>query len=100
MPLPLLLLLIVATTIGAQSECPGPIGDLRWFQNNAQTLLFMQHLQEKAIVEDLHDWPAQIATDTFQERLQQLKVFVTLFSLSHQLMPHGSNRYCAHETIP
>jgi len=73
MPLPLLLLLIVATTIGAQSECPGPIGDLRWFQNNAQTLLFMQHLQEKAIVEDLHDWPAQIATDTFQERLQQLK---------------------------
>ena len=51
MPLPLLLLLIVATTIGAQSECPGPIGDLRWFQNNAQTLLFMQHLQEKAIVE-------------------------------------------------
>lgn len=54
-------------------QCPNANKDLSWFRQNAKSLLFMEHLQNRASEEDLYDWSKFQQTDRFQSRLRTLE---------------------------
>lgn len=66
---------ILAARTTEASRCRGamPTNDLNWFKNHAQTLLFMEHLQQRAAEEDLYGWSSLVRTDDFRNQLRDLE---------------------------
>jgi hypothetical protein len=57
------------------SQCPNSYlnKDLSWFRQNAQTLLFMEHLQQRASQENLFDWPKEQGSEKYRSKLRSLE---------------------------
>jgi hypothetical protein len=64
-----------AGEIGDIGQCPNSYlnKDLSWFRRNAQTLLFMEHLQQRASHENLFDWSKEQQSDKYRSRLRNLE---------------------------
>lgn len=56
-------------------QCPNSFvnKDLSWFRQNAQTLLFMEHLQQRAVQENLFNWSREQGSEQYRSRLRNLE---------------------------
>lgn len=64
-------LVALLASIASASKCPN--SDLSWFRQNARTLLFLEHLQNRATTENLFDWSNQLGSDTYRAKLRDLE---------------------------
>ncbi|KAI9553105.1 hypothetical protein GHT06_020996 [Daphnia sinensis] len=57
------------------TQCPNSFvnKDLSWFRQNAQTLLFMEHLQQRAAQENLFNWSREQGSEQYRSRLRNLE---------------------------
>ena len=57
------------------SQCPNSYlnKDLSWFRQNAQTLLFMEHLQQRATQDNLFEWPKEQGSEKYRSKLRSLE---------------------------
>ena len=64
-----------AGEIGESNQCPNSYlnKDLSWFRQNAQTLLFMEHLQQRASQDDLFDWQKEQGSEKYRSKLRSLE---------------------------
>ena len=76
----ILVLIFLSQTSGTvlrnqAAQCPNSYvnGDFSWFRENAQSLLFMDHLQQKAAQEDLFDWAKEQRSEDYRARLRSLE---------------------------
>lgn len=76
----ILLVVVTIQIVASQRQCPNSYlnNDLNWFRQNAQTLLFMEHMQQRAAQENLYDWSNQLGSEQYRSRLRSLEnEFVT-----------------------
>lgn len=76
----ILLAVAAIEIVSSQRQCPSSYlnNDLSWFRQNAQTLLFMEHMQQRAAQENLYDWSNQLGSDQYRSKLRNLEnEFVT-----------------------
>lgn len=61
--------------IGDTSQCPNSYlnKDMSWFRQNAQTLLFMEHLAKRASQDNLFDWKKEQVSDKYRSKLRSLE---------------------------
>lgn len=61
--------------IGEVGQCPNSYinKDMSWFRQNAQTLLFMEHLQQRASRENLFDWSKEQTSEKYRKQLRNLE---------------------------
>lgn len=64
-----------AGDLAEAGQCPNSYinKDLSWFRQNAQTLLFMEHLQQRAAQENLFDWSKEQGSEQYRSRLRRLE---------------------------
>ena len=76
---PLVLVLSVSILLGVGTDVSGTCNvrndqlDINWASHNAQSILFLEHLQRKATEEDLYEWKTFLASDDYQMRLRQIE---------------------------
>jgi len=77
--LQLLFVLSLLTLSGNVPEVSGRCGaiinpaNLNWASRHGQSILFLEHLQRKAVEEDLFNWKNDLASEEYQVRLRQIE---------------------------
>lgn len=56
-----------------EGQCQNVNRDMSWFRQNARALLFMEHLQKRAMEENLYDWSKMSASEQYRARLRSLE---------------------------
>lgn len=54
-------------------QCQNVNRDMSWFRQNARALLFMEHLQRRAMEENLYDWSKMSSSEPYRARLRSLE---------------------------
>ena len=66
-----LLLALVATSEANPASSPA-VPSAAWIRENAENILFLEHLREQAAEDDLYEWRSKRSSADYQTRLDQL----------------------------
>ena len=69
------LLTLSSIVSDVSGRCGGNINlaNLNWASRHGQSILFLEHLQRKAVEENLFEWKSALASEEYQVRLRQIE---------------------------
>ena len=61
-----------AETTSIKSSASASLPSSAWIRDNAENILFLEHLRRQAAEDDLYGWRGQISSEEYQARLDQM----------------------------